>query len=223
MRARGQTRRPFGPAPSRPSWVRRRRPSRSLGQSIHARLVEDDFRAGTPPPPAERSATRSRYSASPVPSGSAISIWLRCLRNGKLFAPCIETVSTGVVVREDRRRAVALMDIEVDHRGAAAAVRADGDGDIVEHAEARRPRRGRHGGCRRRGFRRSRVASASARGARACRRPTRASGEPALRPGEADAAHHPGITEPSRRRRRTPGRAPARWSRGSASGAGSRR
>ena len=49
-------------------------------------------------------------------------------------------VNTLLVVREDRVRAVPLMHVEVDDRGAldpaVALQRADGDGDVVEYAEA---------------------------------------------------------------------------------------
>ena len=45
----------------------------------------------------------------------------RSLRNGKFFAPCSDKREHGRVVAEDRRRAVALVHVEVDDRDAQQA------------------------------------------------------------------------------------------------------
>ena len=77
----------------------------------------------------------------------AMSRSLAALRNGKFFAPCSEIVNTLGVAGEDRRRAVALVDVEVDDDDPAAArlrlQQPRRDGDVVEDAVAAAARRRR--------------------------------------------------------------------------------
>ena len=65
---------------------------------------------------------------------------LRCLRKGKLWRPCRETVSTPVVVLENGGGAIALVHVEVDDGGAGGEAFAPqperGHGEVVEDAEA---------------------------------------------------------------------------------------
>ena len=75
-----------------------------------------------------------------MPGSSATSRSLCCLRAGKLARQWTESVNTRGIAGEDRRRTVALVDVEVDHQRMAdqplGQQHPSRHGDVVEHAEA---------------------------------------------------------------------------------------
>ena len=78
---------------------------------------------------------------SEVPSGSAMSMRLRRLRNGKLCFPVERDGEHGWIVFEDGCRPIALVNVEIENGGAGgkaiAAQGEDGHCEVVEDAEAR--------------------------------------------------------------------------------------